>query len=113
VPIKLVLPINHPRGRKDLTCPEVHCDYCQERIKSARHGNYEWEVDEQGAPTTGQMCFTHKLCSRPFRQANGEAEGRHWFSMELADLLVFLPRNLSTSPQQVAAHERKMIEHAL
>lgn len=72
--------------------PKVDCDHCGELIEDARHGNYEWEIDADGQPTTGEVFFTHKACCRAFENEHG---GRaSWHCGELGLLPVMLGNNL-------------------
>jgi len=70
--------------------PVIICDYCGERIRDARDGNYEW-ADVTGAP--GQrmaVYFLHKRCSAAHEALHGIVLD----SMELTVLLPYLAHNL-------------------
>jgi hypothetical protein len=42
MPMKVVLEINHPNGKPDITRPAFICDACGEEITKERRGHYLW-----------------------------------------------------------------------
>jgi hypothetical protein len=74
----------------DLFRPLVFCDHCGERIDDARDANAEYVRDAGGLrPLTGQVFFTHKVCSDAFERRHGDT------GFEALDVfLVYLENNV-------------------
>ena len=70
----------------------MFCDQCHEEIKTAKDGNYEWNLFDHGA---SDVFFTHKGCSNAFRKAHPEID----FYDELTLFPLYLSNNLEIDPK--------------
>jgi hypothetical protein len=71
-------------------CPTVFCDHCNEVIRTARDGNYQWRHGEE------ELFFTHKKCCRAFQQARPGT----WLFTPLEALPGYLAANLGVRPEE-------------
>jgi len=88
-------------------CPVTICDYCGQRI--AGPGNFEWRCDEKGQVVDGAIYFTHKHCTRQFRDARGGQAG--WMWAELDHLPVYVLASMGiTSPTAILEVAKRVLE---
>jgi len=81
----------------DLSCTEVFCDACGQRIVQAAEGMYAWWYECTTDTTDGALVYWHKQpCSRPAEAAEQARRGPGWHLLwqELRTLPDYLRANL-------------------
>lgn len=86
--------------------PQVFCDHCQQRIKRAEDGNYQWRAGFGKGPFP--ISFTHKECFEDFLKANPETEEWGWAAEELTLLPYYLENNLDIDHDEVLRSEGRL-----
>ena len=87
----------------NLYCPGFICEQCGEPIDGP--GNFEWRIGDKGKPVDGMIYFTHKHCTRAFRDERGGQSG--WACDELDCLPVYLLASLGIDTMSAIAKARQ------
>lgn len=84
---------------EDLYCPVFICDACGEMITDSSWGLFAWVVDlTTGAPLTGRVHTVHKRACDHTLEAEAQAAGYGWYTMELRLLSEQIAANLKPGP---------------
>jgi hypothetical protein len=92
---------------KGRSCPQVFCDYCQERILTAREGNYQFLMGFKSGERA-EIFFTHKRCCHAFEQTHPAPAGFFWGAMELKCLPIYLGNTLQLEWKKAKATAKLM-----
>lgn len=81
-------------------CPTLYCDYCGEKIKESKWGNFLWEdATDYDAGGKHDILFAHKQCTRLLEAR--DKPHKTYMCDDLQNFMWYLLTNLSMKPKDL------------